>query len=180
MWMPKGSSTVGGFQEVMGRVNTAPQTQTPQPGCLGGRAQPEVMFRIKTPTEQVVNCRFRGTLSGYLDIGDEVRVSGTMIQGVLQATQIVDATGAVIGRAKCFVATAVFGDPAAPEVVRLCRFRDEILQRFALGRLAVRWYWQLGPRLAAWIAGRPSVCRAVRLLILAPLCRILPPAPKRP
>ncbi len=42
---------------------------------------------------------------------------------------------------RCFVATAVYGDVDAPEVVALRKFRDETLSQTALGRAAVDIYY---------------------------------------
>lgn len=48
----------------------------------------------------------------------------------------------------CFVATAAYGDPWHPDVVSLRAFRDTHLVRFRLGRRFIRFYWQIGPKLA--------------------------------
>lgn len=70
----------------------------------------------------------------------------------------------------CFIATAVYGDPWAPEVCALRRFRDETLETHALGRQFVRMYYRVSPPIADWLAGHPSVARLVRA-ILDPLAR---------
>lgn len=48
----------------------------------------------------------------------------------------------------CYIATAVYGSYDAPEVLVLRRFRDEFLQKIAIGRLFVRAYYALSPALA--------------------------------
>lgn len=44
-------------------------------------------------------------------------------------------------RSGCFVATSVYGNPAAPEVVVLRQIRDEVLLESGLGRMAVKAYY---------------------------------------
>lgn len=73
----------------------------------------------------------------------------------------------------CFVATAAYGSPLAPEVVLLSRYRDEVLLSSKLGALFVAFYYRVSPPLASLIA-RANVLRAVtRSLFLTPLLRLL-------
>jgi hypothetical protein len=64
----------------------------------------------------------------------------------------------------CFVATATYRSHDAPQVVFLRRYRDNVLQRSALGRIAVAAYYCIGP----WLAGCIETMPALR-----PLCRRL-------
>lgn len=45
----------------------------------------------------------------------------------------------------CYVATMVYGDYDAPEVLVLRRFRDQTLSRSAAGRAFIRWYYGWSP-----------------------------------
>ena len=47
----------------------------------------------------------------------------------------------------CYVATAVYGSYDCPEVWTLRRFRDEFLNKRRLGRLLVKIYYKISPRL---------------------------------
>ena len=47
----------------------------------------------------------------------------------------------------CYIATCVYGSYDCPEVWTLRRFRDRVLRRSAPGRLFVRCYYALSPRL---------------------------------
>lgn len=47
----------------------------------------------------------------------------------------------------CYVATAVYGSYDCPEVWTLRRFRDEFLNERRLGRLLVKIYYKISPRL---------------------------------
>jgi hypothetical protein len=66
---------------------------------------------------------------------------------------------------KCFIATAAFGTPMAPEVQILRDFRDRVLLHFAAGRRFVEWYYQNSPPLADYIKDRPRLRALVRALL---------------
>lgn len=66
---------------------------------------------------------------------------------------------------KCFVATAAFGSPLAPEVGVLRAWRDESLAASGLGRALIRVYDAAGPHLAGWTEGSAIRRRASRLLL---------------
>jgi tetratricopeptide (TPR) repeat protein len=72
----------------------------------------------------------------------------------------------------CFVATAAYGSPLAPEVVLLSRFRDDVLLNSTLGRVFVSWYYRVSPRLASLIA-RVDCLRVLTRHLLAPILRLL-------
>ncbi|MFO7902071.1 MAG: CFI-box-CTERM domain-containing protein [Pirellulaceae bacterium] len=154
-------------------MKTPPQRQSEQAGFFGGRPKETVVFRLRTDSGELVNCRFEGTLSGLLDQGDNVRVYGTSVGGVIEVSRIVDANGAVIAQSQCFVASVVFRDPCAPEVERFRRFRDEVLRRSAAGRLAIALYWRFGPTMAGFLSSRPKLCHATRWFLLRPLSQLL-------
>lgn len=62
----------------------------------------------------------------------------------------------------CFIATAVYGDPVAPEVCALRRFRDDQLLPSIWGRAFIRLYYRLSPPLARWLVRHPQVARLLR------------------
>lgn len=62
----------------------------------------------------------------------------------------------------CFVATAAYGDPDAPEVRRLRAFRDRVLLTNSVGQAFVRAYYRVSPPFARVIARRPALRRLVR------------------
>lgn len=65
----------------------------------------------------------------------------------------------------CFVATAAYGTPMAPEISALRRLRDRHLQSNAVGRALVALYWQVGPKLADAIRGHEQLRAAARTLL---------------
>jgi len=68
----------------------------------------------------------------------------------------------------CFIATAAWGTPMAPQVVTLRRFRDNVLLTNAPGRAFVRAYYKLSPPLARVIARHGALRWAARVA-LAPV-----------
>jgi len=67
----------------------------------------------------------------------------------------------------CFVATAVYGDPQHDDVVYLRSFRDNVLNRYLLGRWFVKLYWYVGPILARHVVKSALSRQSVRTLIEA-------------
>ena len=65
----------------------------------------------------------------------------------------------------CFIATAVYGDSRAPEVIAIRRFRNEVLEPRWYGRILIRCYYRISPPLARMIRGRT--------LVTAPLKKVL-------
>ena len=52
----------------------------------------------------------------------------------------------------CFIATVVYGDYDAPEVLALRRFRDKHLQPNVVGRAFIDGYYKLSPPVANWLS----------------------------
>jgi hypothetical protein len=62
----------------------------------------------------------------------------------------------------CFIATAAYGDPDAPEVESLRRFRDNVLLKSRFGTAFVRFYYAVSPPLARVVARHPRLRTAIR------------------
>ncbi len=73
----------------------------------------------------------------------------------------------------CFIATAAYGSPLAPEVQFLRSLRDDVLRRTAWGARFFERYWsyyyRLSPVLAAEMERDPECREVVRWSIVAPL-----------
>jgi serine/threonine protein kinase len=65
----------------------------------------------------------------------------------------------------CFIATATYGDALHPNVVALRQFRDQILVRSLLGRLAIRTYYMVSPRLVPFVERNPRLRRRIREIL---------------
>jgi len=66
---------------------------------------------------------------------------------------------------RCYIATAVYGDCYAPEVIALRRFRDETLAQTAVGRVFIRFYYRVSPPLAALLSRQRALAAFVRLFL---------------
>ena len=76
----------------------------------------------------------------------------------------------VTRRSACFIATAAYGSPLAPEVRVLSQFRDDVLTGTKFGRLLVHFYYYVSPPIASVIASREVLKSAVRK-VLQPIVR---------
>ena len=56
----------------------------------------------------------------------------------------------------CYIATCVYGSYDCPEVWTLRRYRDEILRKTALGRLFVKIYYAISPKMVK-LFGKTSI-----------------------
>lgn len=65
----------------------------------------------------------------------------------------------------CYIATAVYGDYDAPQVMVLRRFRDEVLLTHWWGKLFVKFYYFVSPPLARRMKGMSRVNKKVRALL---------------
>jgi cold shock CspA family protein len=66
---------------------------------------------------------------------------------------------------KCFIATAVYGDPCCNEVRVLRKFRDEKLLTNKLGSMFVQVYYKLSPTIANWLLGKERLSKKIRALL---------------
>ncbi|AFY83371.1 hypothetical protein Oscil6304_3816 [Oscillatoria acuminata PCC 6304] len=73
----------------------------------------------------------------------------------------------------CFIATATFGTPYAPEVNRYRRFRDEYLRKTFLGTEFIRAYYYVAPALAKVIRNNPKL-KKIMVILLTKLSKLLP------
>lgn len=69
---------------------------------------------------------------------------------------------------RCFIATAAYGSPLAPEVETLREFRDKYLINNPVGKAVVRFYYDHSPALAKYVSDRPHMRLIVRMA-LAPV-----------
>lgn len=68
-------------------------------------------------------------------------------------------------KGSCFIATAVYGDVMAPEVVSLREFRDSVLKSSLMGRLFIAAYYKVSPPIANWLTTQPRTSRMVRTVL---------------
>ena len=130
---------------------------TPPPPAAPGTAQTVVLTAVKPDTDYTVGVR-------------AIAACGASSPIVFAQTHTLAARFATLSG--CFVATAAYGSPLAPELDGLRRFRDRALLTSAAGRAFVALYYAFAPSLADVIAGDERLRSAARAL-LSPLVRAL-------
>jgi hypothetical protein len=78
-----------------------------------------------------------------------------------------------IKSSRCFIATASYGSPIAPEVIMLQSFRDEVLLPSKLGRMLIVIYYLVSPSLASLISEHKYLQALIRGLLLKPVLYII-------
>ncbi|MEK6287711.1 MAG: CFI-box-CTERM domain-containing protein [Acidobacteriota bacterium] len=71
----------------------------------------------------------------------------------------------------CFIATATYGSPLAPEVVLFRRFRDDVLLNSRRGRIFVTTYYKVSPPFAFLLSKSRLLRKITRDVLLQPLLR---------
>jgi hypothetical protein len=90
--------------------------------------------------------------------------------GTVNSTQanVVVTAQSYSGGGGCFIATAAFGSPLAPQVQLLREVRDTYLLPYGSGRVVVQWYYAVSPAIAG-VIDRSETLRAVVRFALMPL-----------
>lgn len=103
--------------------------------------------------------------AGFVDAVDQANASITSFAAkrrALAASASTFSTSSRESKAGCFIATAVFPDPDAPQLGILRRYRDQSLMATAMGRRAVGQYYRLSPPVARWLLRHPQCASWVR------------------
>lgn len=65
----------------------------------------------------------------------------------------------------CFVASVVYGDPNCDEVCLLRSWRDNVLDKKAIGRIFIRCYYHYGPRVALFVGRYVHIKQFIRYVL---------------
>ena len=66
---------------------------------------------------------------------------------------------------RCFIASAAYGTPFAPEINVLRKWKDEGLTTNKSGRLFVKFYYNISPPVAKFISKSTFLKKGVRLIL---------------
>ncbi len=72
----------------------------------------------------------------------------------------------------CYIATAVYGDYKAPQVIALRHYRDEVLLKYIGGRMFVKLYYMISPGIAARLTSKKRLNATVRMVLDQVVIRI--------
>lgn len=100
----------------------------------------------------------------------EVEVNETnkfvgIARGITQKVGKCSICGTKLYGPACFIATAVYGDIAHPDVVALRSFRDIYIASTKTGCILIDIYYQIGPRLATACLRRPFLSKIIRSIL---------------
>jgi hypothetical protein len=128
-------------------------------GCL------KTLFSLDDYAENL-NSEDQGLLNS--DIEEYRALSKKFGPDRLNAIQVSE----VLKKNGCFIATAVYGSPCAPEILVLQKFRDSYMLTNMPGKLFVKLYYLLSPPLASFIVNKYRLRQVVRAIIIVPLVRL--------
>jgi hypothetical protein len=106
------------------------------------------------------------TLENALASGKEVAIQAAGSQQILLLILTPTKAGG------CFIATAAYGSPIAPDVIVLSRLRDDVLLQSALGSILVDVYYSFSPPLASIVAHHDSLRRVVRAVLIRSILQL--------
>lgn len=101
-----------------------------------------------------------------------LRSEGTTSAGLDDFIQKYDSQYTAPPAKSCFIATATYGSPMAPDVIVLREFRDRYLERTILGRKSVDLYYHISPPIAKAIS-KSNVLKRMTKLLLKPVIILL-------
>ena len=73
----------------------------------------------------------------------------------------------------CYIATMAYGSYNHPQVMVLRWYRDNVLQRDFWGRLFIRIYYYISPKLVAVLKGHDAINKAIRNILNKQVQRII-------
>lgn len=127
-------------------------------------------------SEEAKVCRleiYKGKMEGFLlemrendlkEFADGIDDTSDL-EPKLRNTSWADTNGNTSASGGCYIATAVYGNYRAPEVMVLRHFRDEILAKSLLGKTFIKVYYFLSPTIAKWLKDATRMNSVVKKLL---------------
>lgn len=99
--------------------------------------------------------------------GDDVKVIGKILS--IHGPGVISLDLISIEKSGCFIATAVYNNPNAPEILVLKKIRDEHLLTNLLGKVFVKIYYKISPFLVDHISKSVLLKKILRLYFFNPI-----------
>lgn len=109
----------------------------------------------------VLRCTYRGLTGGNTEKGFSY---SAICHAPIPATPEF-----VTPKPNCFIATATYGNPLAPEIEILREFRERYLRTTTLGKAFIVIYENSSPPFANWLSNRPLARAIIRRCFLSPV-----------
>jgi len=101
----------------------------------------------------------------FLENKATINSINTQLDSVRRQIRSATSTSSSSGSSGCYIATMAYGDYDHPQVMELRKFRDEFLNKSALGRSFIRFYYKYSPRLVERLKDKPKTNNIIRKLL---------------
>ena len=100
-----------------------------------------LLRRVENSHDDNIRDIARETLASIVEIRRRKQEAGSLAQNLSEEAP---------KKSGCYIATAIYGSYDCPQVCTLRRYRDDVLAESALGRLFIRIYYKLSPKLVKY------------------------------
>lgn len=101
----------------------------------------------------------------FLENKATINSINTQLDSVRRQIRSATSTSSNSGSSGCYIATMAYGDYNHPQVMELRKFRDEFLNKSALGRSFIRFYYKYSPGLVERLKDKPKTNNIIRKLL---------------
>jgi len=115
-------------------------------------------FRLSNYMPSEVNNRVQ---SKMINNGSLVKEENASIN-ILEDNREIVASLKEKKKSGCYIATAVYNDSNAPQVILLHQYRDQVLLNTVTGRMFVKFYYRVSPSIAIWLNNKNRINAIIR------------------